>query len=132
MAFVRGNNIKVGDICIFELVHECVLRVQITGVGKDGLESQVGKLAFSRPNAGHASTCRKTSTYMPMNTKVSSKCIRKVDLSDKKWSKNGQEAGLSIDTKKSGRASNTSKKKGLCPQSKVAHKKLGKVFRLFV
>ncbi|KAK7291143.1 hypothetical protein RIF29_06056 [Crotalaria pallida] len=126
MAFVRGNNIKVGDICIFELVHECELRVQIVGVGKDRLDSQVGKLASSGPGpgAGLAITCHKTSTYMPMNSKVSSKCIRKVDLSDKKRSKNGQEAVLSIDLQKSGRASNTSKKMGLCPQSKVAHKKL--------
>ncbi|TKY57766.1 hypothetical protein E2542_SST14819 [Spatholobus suberectus] len=122
MAFVRGNNIKVGDICIFELVHECELRVHIAGVGKDGLESQVGKVAISsRPSAGHAITSR----YMPMNPKVSSKCIRKVDLSDKKWSKIGQETVLSIDLKKSGRASNTSKKMGLSPQSKAAHKKLG-------
>ncbi|KAK7321718.1 hypothetical protein VNO77_32606 [Canavalia gladiata] len=124
MAFVRGNNIKVGDICIFELVHECELRVHIAGVGKDGLDSQLGNVVFNRPSAGHAITCHKTSRYMPMNPKVSSKCIRKVDLSDKKWSNIGQEAVLSIDLKKSGRASNTSKKMGLCPQSKAAHKKL--------
>ncbi|CAL0323769.1 unnamed protein product [Lupinus luteus] len=124
MAFVRGNNIKVGDICIFELVNECELRVQIAGVGKDELDSQVGKLASSGPGAGHAITCHKASTYMPTNSKLSSKCVIKVDQSDKKCSKNGQEATLSLDLKKSGRASNTSKKMGLCPQSKVAHKKL--------
>ncbi|XP_014502687.1 B3 domain-containing protein Os11g0197600 [Vigna radiata var. radiata] len=116
MAFVRGNNIKIGDICIFELVNECELRVHIAGIGKDGLEDdQVGRV-----NAGHAGTTR----YMPMNAKVNSKSIRKVDLSDKKWPKIGQETVLSIDLKKSGRASNTSKKMGLCPQSKAAHKKL--------
>lgn len=117
MAFVRGNNIKVGDICIFELVHECELRVHIAGVGKDGLDCQVGKVDISRSSAGHAVTSR----YMPTNPKVTSKCIRKVDLSDKKWSKIGQETVLSVDMKKSGRASNTSKKMGL---SKAAHKKL--------
>ncbi|XP_027331110.1 B3 domain-containing protein Os03g0619600-like isoform X2 [Abrus precatorius] len=124
MAFVRGNNIKVGDICIFELVHECELRVCIAGVGKDGLDSQLEKVAISRPSAGHAVTCHKTSRYMPMNPKASSKCIRKVDLSDKKWSKIGQETVLSVDLKKSGRASNTSNKMGLCHQPKAAHKKL--------
>ncbi|RDY05146.1 B3 domain-containing protein, partial [Mucuna pruriens] len=122
MAFVRGNSIKVGDICIFELVHECELRVRIAGVGKDGLDCQVGKVAISsKPSPGHAVTSR----YMPMNPKVGSKCIRKVDLSDKRWSKIGQETVLSVDLKKSGRASNTSKKMGLCSQSKAAHKKLG-------
>lgn len=121
MAFVRGNNIKVGDVCVFELVHECELRVHIAGVGNDGEDCQIGKVAISsRPSAGHDVNSR----YMPMNPKVSSKCI-KVDLSDKRWSKIGQETVLSIDIKKSGRASNTSKKMGLCPQSKAAHKKLG-------
>ncbi|CAJ1972635.1 unnamed protein product [Sphenostylis stenocarpa] len=120
MAFVRGNNIKVGDICIFELVHEGELRVHIAGVGKDGLDCQVGRVTISKPSAGHAGTPR----YMPMNPKVNSKCIRKVDLSDKKWPKIGQETVLSIDLKKSGRASSTSKKMGLCPQSKAAYKKL--------
>nr|AFK48971.1 unknown [Medicago truncatula] len=33
--FVRGNNIKVGDVCIFELIHECELRVRVAEVGKD-------------------------------------------------------------------------------------------------
>ena len=81
-------------------------------------------LRMTRPSAGHAVS----SKCMSMNPKVNSKCIRKVDLSDKKWSKIGQETILSIDLKKSSRASNTSKKMGLCPQSKAAHKKLGKVF----
>ncbi|MCI75599.1 B3 domain-containing protein, partial [Trifolium medium] len=27
--FVRGNGIKVGDVCIFELKGECELRVRI-------------------------------------------------------------------------------------------------------
>lgn len=115
MAFVRGNNIKIGDICIFELIHECELRVRIE-VGTDGIDCQVGKLAISMPGAGPAVTGRKISKYIPMNPKVSSK-------SDKKWSKSniGQEAILSIDLKKSARASNTSKK------MKAAHKKSGKV-----
>jgi hypothetical protein len=70
---------------------------------------------------------------MPKNPKVSSKCRNKVDRSDKKLSKIGQEdAVLSIDLKKSSRASNTSKKMGLSPKSKAVHKKLGKVFPLLL
>ncbi|GAU15372.1 hypothetical protein TSUD_04410 [Trifolium subterraneum] len=42
---------------------------------------------------------------------------------DKKSSKIGQDTVLSIDLKKSGRASNTSKKMGLSPKSKAVHKK---------
>ncbi|XP_027189765.1 B3 domain-containing protein Os01g0723500-like isoform X2 [Cicer arietinum] len=124
MAFVRGNNIKVGDVCIFELIRECELRVRVAEVGKDGLDCQVGKLAFSMLSTGHDVACNKTSKYKPKNPKVSSKCRNKVDLFDKKISKIGQEAVLSIDLKTSGRASNTSKKMGLCPQSKASHKKL--------
>lgn len=33
MAFVRGNDIKIGDICIFELVSEYEMCVHIFGVG---------------------------------------------------------------------------------------------------
>ncbi|RYR04226.1 hypothetical protein Ahy_B06g083856 [Arachis hypogaea] len=42
MAFVRGNNIKVGDVCIFELVHECELLVRIARGGKD-LQDPIAK-----------------------------------------------------------------------------------------
>ncbi|XP_045791271.1 B3 domain-containing protein Os03g0619600-like isoform X2 [Trifolium pratense] len=123
MAFVRGNSIKVGDVCIFELIHEYELRVRIAEVGKDGLDSQVGKLAYSMLTARHDVACHKTSRYMSKSPKVSSKCRSKVDQSDK-LSKIGQDAVLSIDLKKSGRASNTSKKMGLSPKSKAVHKKL--------
>ncbi|GAU15367.1 hypothetical protein TSUD_04360, partial [Trifolium subterraneum] len=60
---------------------------------------------------------------MPKNPKVSSMCRNKVDLSNKKLSKIGQGAALSI-LKKYSRASNTSKKMGICPKSKAVHKKL--------
>lgn len=43
MAFVRGNDVKIGDICIFELVGNCEMRVHISGVGKSGLDHQVGE-----------------------------------------------------------------------------------------
>lgn len=122
MAFVRGNSIKVGDVCIFELIRECELRVRIAEVGKDGLDCQVGKLAFSMLRARHDVACRKTANYMSKNPKVSTKSRNKVDLSDKRLSKIGQEVVLSS------RASNTSKKMGVGPKSKAAKKKLGKAF----
>ncbi|KAJ0795446.1 putative transcription factor B3-Domain family [Helianthus annuus] len=37
MAFVRDNDIQLGDICIFELVGKCEMRVHITSVGKNGI-----------------------------------------------------------------------------------------------
>uniref|UniRef100_A0A5B7AQQ3 TF-B3 domain-containing protein n=1 Tax=Davidia involucrata TaxID=16924 RepID=A0A5B7AQQ3_DAVIN len=45
MAFVRGNDIQMGDICIFELIGKCEMRVHISGVGKKGLDYQAGKAA---------------------------------------------------------------------------------------
>ncbi|CAJ2675508.1 unnamed protein product [Trifolium pratense] len=124
--FVRDNGIKVGDVCIFELIRECELRVHIAEVGKDGLDSQIEKLASSMLSARCDVACHKTSRYMPKNPKTNSMCrnkVDKVDLSNKKLSKIGQGAALSI-LKKYGRASNTSKKMGICPKSKAVHKKL--------
>ncbi|KAL5777881.1 hypothetical protein ACOSP7_010807 [Xanthoceras sorbifolium] len=43
MAFVRGNDIKIGDICIFELVSESEMCVHISGVGRKGLDHHLGK-----------------------------------------------------------------------------------------
>ncbi|KAI3684778.1 hypothetical protein L6452_34004 [Arctium lappa] len=43
MAFVRDNGIQLGDICIFELVGRCEMRVHISGVGKNAaLDYQIG------------------------------------------------------------------------------------------
>lgn len=38
MAFVRDNGIQMGDICIFELIGRCELRVHISGVGKNSVD----------------------------------------------------------------------------------------------
>ncbi|KAK1436567.1 hypothetical protein QVD17_02348 [Tagetes erecta] len=38
MSFVRDNGIQLGDICIFELVGKCEMRVHITSVGKNGID----------------------------------------------------------------------------------------------
>ncbi|CAJ2675512.1 unnamed protein product [Trifolium pratense] len=42
MAFVRDNDLKVGDACIFELVSNYVMQVYISGVGKEGFDHQNG------------------------------------------------------------------------------------------
>ena len=129
--FVRGNSLKIGDVCIFELIGECELRVRINEVGKDGLDSQIGELACSMLSARHDVASHKTSRFMPKKHKISSKCSAKVDLLDKKLSEICQKASLSSELKKSGRASNNSKKAGLSPKSKASHKKSGMVFPLF-
>lgn len=120
MAFVRDNNIMVGDICIFELVNECELRVRIVGVEKDGIDCQEEKVACNRLLTGHLS-----SQYMSIKAKVNSKCHGNVDLSDKKRSRMGQDAVLS-------RGSKAYKKTGIRSQSKSAHNKLGEVLIYFL
>lgn len=45
MAFVRGNDVKMGDICMFELVGKSEMLVHISGVGKKGSDHQSGKAA---------------------------------------------------------------------------------------
>lgn len=42
MAFVRDNDIQMGDICIFELIGKCEMRVHICGIGKKGLNYHSG------------------------------------------------------------------------------------------
>ena len=41
MAFVRDNNINMGDVCIFELVGKCELRVYILRVGSVKMVKQL-------------------------------------------------------------------------------------------
>lgn len=43
MAFVRGNDVNFGDICIFELVGKREMRVHISGAGKNGFDHQGGE-----------------------------------------------------------------------------------------
>ncbi|KAG8377681.1 hypothetical protein BUALT_Bualt08G0058100 [Buddleja alternifolia] len=49
MAFVRDNDIQMGDICIFELIGKCEMRVHICGIGKKGLNYQNGTKALPMP-----------------------------------------------------------------------------------
>lgn len=44
MAFVRANDVKIGDICIFELVGKFEMRVHISTVGQRGLDYQGGEV----------------------------------------------------------------------------------------
>lgn len=122
IAFVRCNDIKVGDICIFELVRECELRVHILGVGREGLDCQNGKVACSRSSGGRAPSSHKTLKVLPKKTKGKSP----------KASKRRQEAPFSIDVRKQCSASKTYTRAPVGSQSKAANKKLGKVFNYFL
>ena len=118
MSFVRGNDIKVGDICIFELVRECELRVHILGVGREGLDCQNGKVACNRSSGGRAASSHKTLKGLPKKTK--GKCP--------KASKRRQDVPFATDVRKQCSASKTHTRVPACSQSKVANKKLGKDF----
>ncbi|PON70123.1 B3 DNA binding domain containing protein [Parasponia andersonii] len=129
MAFVRYNDIKIGDICIFELVGECEFRVHILGVGNEGVDCQSGKVAPSRLSAGHAVTSHKSfkglSKKMRGNSsKVHSKSLKTLDVSDKKGSKKLIEAAFPNDTKKRGSVPKALTTVALCSQSNPANKKL--------
>ncbi|KAM3758347.1 hypothetical protein ACB098_01G036300 [Castanea mollissima] len=114
IAFVRCNDIKVGDICVFELVRECELRVHILGVGREGLDCQNGKVVCSRSSGGRAPSSHKTSKVLPKKTKGKSP----------KASKRRQEVPFSIDVRKQCSASKTYTRAPVGSQSKAANKKL--------
>ncbi|XP_024930728.3 B3 domain-containing protein Os01g0723500 isoform X2 [Ziziphus jujuba] len=126
MAFVRYNDIKVGDICIFELVSEYEFHVHILG---EGVDCQSGKVAPSRPPAGRAVASHKNykslSKKMKGNSsKVHSKSLKMLELADKRVSKKHLDAAFADDTKKHGSTSKTFSRVAVCSQSKAATKKL--------
>lgn len=132
MAFVRYNDIKIGDVCIFELVGECEFRVHILGVGKEGVDYQSGKVSSNRLGAGHGVTSHKSFKAVPKkmrgnSSKVHMKSIKMLDVSDKKVSKKLLEAAFPNEAKKHGNTSKALTKVALCSQSKAVNKKLGKV-----
>ncbi|KAM1526842.1 hypothetical protein ACFX11_016502 [Malus domestica] len=115
MAFVRYNDIQLGDICTFELVREFEFCVHI----------QKGETS-SWLSPGLAVTTHKTikglSKKMKGNSpKVLSKSIR--EIADKLSSKKDQDAAFINDTRKYGSTSRSLTKAALA-QSKVASKKL--------
>lgn len=114
MAFVRYNDIKSGDICVFELVGQCEFRVHhIVGVRTEEIDTQNGKVAQHKSFKGSSKKVRTKSS------KVHSKSIKMLDVSDKKVSKKLLEAAFPNDPKKYGSTS-----KALTKAS--AKKKLGK------
>lgn len=130
MAFVRYNDIKLGDICIFELVNECEFRVHILGVGKEGVDCQSGKLASSRLTVGRAVTSHKSFKGLSKklkgnSSKAHSKSLKMLEISDKKASKKNLDAAFTNETKKHGSTSRAFTKVAVCSQSKAASKKLG-------
>lgn len=44
IAFVRGNSIKIEDVCIFELVGNFEMRVRVIRLGLEGMECQIGSI----------------------------------------------------------------------------------------
>ena len=131
MAFVRGNDINMGDICVFELVLDCELRVRIFRVGKEISEDQSRKGSLSQLDADHAKISRKTLKGLPkkMNGnshKVHSKCPKRIEVHDKKSSKSWQEPFCN-DVRKHSSAKKVSTKVVVCSQSKKPSKRLGKV-----
>ena len=96
MAFVRGNNLKMGDICIFELVRKCEMRVHILGAGKESIDGQSGKAMSNEFIPGRASTSHKNPEGLPKKPKGNSpkvhlKHITKLGVSGKKGSKTLQD-----------------------------------------
>ncbi|MBA0828100.1 hypothetical protein Goarm_012819 [Gossypium armourianum] len=80
LSFVRSNEIKAGDICIFELVHKFEFRVHILRVGQEDLDRQSRKAVLDRSD----STLLKK--FVKNTSKVHSK-LKKVQICDNKGSK---------------------------------------------
>ncbi|KAG4208204.1 hypothetical protein ERO13_A03G116300v2 [Gossypium hirsutum] len=80
LSFVRSNEIKAGDICIFELVHKFEFRVHILRVGQEDLIRQSRKAVLDRSD----STLLKK--FVKNTSKVHSK-LKKVQICDNKGSK---------------------------------------------
>ena len=88
------SNIDAGDICIFELVRSCELRVQILRVVKEGLDSPGERLAFKGLTNGNAATSHKKSEKLRKKMSGNSRNAylqwnSKVDISGKKGSDTG-------------------------------------------
>ncbi|KAJ9674555.1 hypothetical protein PVL29_023850 [Vitis rotundifolia] len=112
MAFVRGNDLKMGDICIFELVRKCEMRVHILGAGKEGIDGQSGKTMSNGFTPGCAATSHKNPEGLPKkpkgnSSKVHLKHITKLGVSGKKGSKTHQD-NVPNEMKKRGSSSKSS------------------------
>ncbi|EEF52478.1 conserved hypothetical protein [Ricinus communis] len=98
MAFVRSNDIKIGDVCIFELVRKYELRVFILRVGKEVVEDQSGNVAPDGGSIDSMSTSHKIENFPKQSRKsglkVHSRLITKVEVCDRKKSNKSQAAAF--------------------------------------
>ncbi|KAF8024274.1 LOW QUALITY PROTEIN: hypothetical protein BT93_F1463 [Corymbia citriodora subsp. variegata] len=83
MAFVRANGIELEDVCVFELVHKCEMRVHILGAAQGGPECQSVKKALTwldvrNTTALHAGRESVSKKRKRKSTKVSSQIVEKV------------------------------------------------------
>ncbi|KAH9758456.1 B3 domain-containing protein [Citrus sinensis] len=85
LAFVRSNEIKLGDICIFELVHKCELHVYILRVGKQYPDSQRGTTVLTGSNVSSTTISCKQFDGVPKKVKKNS--LKKIQLCNVKGSK---------------------------------------------
>ncbi|WCJ35345.1 B3 domain-containing protein Os12g0592300 [Euphorbia peplus] len=104
MAFVRDNQIKIGDVCIFELARNYELRVFILRVGNEVLENQCGKV--ERASVGCYSTSNKPKSFPKKSRKNALKVHSRlmIDVYDPKGLKESQAVAIPIDMRKHGRA----------------------------
>ncbi|XP_057974841.1 B3 domain-containing protein Os01g0723500-like [Malania oleifera] len=126
MAFVRGNDIKMGDTCIFELVRKCELRVHILGAGEDGLDCKSGNAA--------STTSHKACDELNLTLSSSQghlECLHETEISDKKGFqsdkvlKTRQVVALYHDKMKHHSTSKSSTRSSLCCQSEAWNKQPG-------
>ncbi|XP_011030819.1 PREDICTED: B3 domain-containing protein Os01g0723500-like isoform X5 [Populus euphratica] len=98
MAFVRSNDINVGDVCIFELVRKYELRVFILRVGKEGPDMETGKVVSNGENTGCPAIAHTTESFPKKSRrnclKVHSKLINKAEICDKKEFEKSQATGI--------------------------------------
>lgn len=86
LSFVRDNNINMGDICIFELVHKCELQVHIIRVTKEGMEDCNEKGIHKTKVDGSCSAVKKISRRKSkkINVKSSNDSLQWLTKVDKK------------------------------------------------
>ncbi|WRX30349.1 B3 DNA binding domain - like 10 [Theobroma cacao] len=114
LGFVRSNEIKVGDICIFEFVRKFELRVHILRVGGEDPDRQSGKAVSNvLINRSDATLPKK---FVKKSSKVHSKSMKKVQMCDNKGFK-------MLDKKKYGNAAKKSASVALCSLSRSGNEK---------
>ncbi|MCD9646575.1 hypothetical protein HAX54_036511 [Datura stramonium] len=90
LSFVRDNNIDLGDICIFELVHKCELRVHVLRVKREGNDYR-SKVAHEGLAADYAKINGCKSRKVGANSNRCSQRVAKGITHDKKGSVHDKE-----------------------------------------